>query len=363
MSQEKSEFDVLKMNIANMREQLVPLLGIDTEKFIQILVNFLSGKEKLIKASRASLFSEIQKAAGMRLFIDGQEASLVPFKDSVKLMVGYKGILKMVRNSGELASINAGVVYEKDSFEYFVDELGEHVKHVPSFIKERGKPTQTYCIARTKGNNEPYIEVMTEDDIQACKKVSRAGEDSPWNGPFADEMRKKTVIRRISKRLPMSTDVNMALIDDDDEPDNTPTEPQPEKTTSSRLESAVGVTPESVRQPYSNGLPPVEPALDTFSQTVTGALEFITVKDVPTPKDPSKSRRYSCKIAGVFYGTWNLETYRQLEDAYNKRQHVTLKYVTMMNTKTPPQPYNDILTVTTVSSEPVQQVAQEEIPI
>lgn len=343
------EFDLLKKNIVNMREQFVPLLGIDTEKFIQILVNFLTGKEKLLKAGRASLFAEIQKAAQMRLFIDGQEASLVPFKESVKLMVGYKGILKMVRNSGELASINAGVVYEKDSFEYFVDEQGEHVKHVPSFVKERGKPVQTYCIARTKGNNEPYIEVMTEEDIQACKKVSRAGEDSPWNGPFADEMRKKTVIRRISKRLPMSTDVNMALASDDDDDQPSDPEPQPEKTTSSRLESAVGVA--------------VDPALDTFSQTVTGTIEFIHVKDIETPKEPSKTRRYSCKIAGVFYGTWDLEIYKLIEDAYNKHQTVTLKYITKMNTATPPKPYNDILTVTPHRIENAQMVPDQEIPI
>lgn len=259
----------------------------------------------------------------------------------------------MVRNSGELASINAGVVYEKDSFEYFVDEQGEHVKHVPSFVKERGKPVQTYCIARTKGNNEPYIEVMTEEDVQACKKVSRAGEDSPWNGPFADEMRKKTVIRRISKRLPMSTDVNMALASDDDDDQPSDPEPQPEKTTSSRLESAVGVAVEPQK---------IDPALETFSQTVTGVLEFITATDLKDPKDPAKARRYSCKISGVFYGTWDLETYKILEDAYNKHQTVTLKFVTKMNTKTPPQPYNDILTVTPLAVA-APQVAAEEIPI
>lgn len=326
-----TELDQLKTSISNL--PLESLLGADTEKFIQIACNFLDGKPKLLAANRASLFAEITKAAQSRLFLDGQEASLVPFKESVKLMVGYKGILKMVRNSGELASINAGVVYEKDTFEYFVDEKGEHLKHMPMLGRDRGKPVQTYCIARIKGGNEPYIEVMSEDEVQSCRKVSRAGEDSPWNGPFADEMRKKTVIRRISKRLPMSTDLNMAINDEEFE------EPVPEvvepKTTSTRLEQAVGATPVPAPLPEHPDTNKMEQAL---SQTVRGFIEKIGAKPFGEGK-----YRYWCQLSGVFYGTFSKTDYDKCEELFNKQVPVMITFVTKVTKDN--KPFNDLLSI------------------
>ena len=329
-----TELEALKTSIANLKEQLTPLLGADTDKFIQIACNFLDGKPKLLAANRASLFAEITKAAQSRLFLDGQEASLVPFKDQVKLMVGYKGILKMVRNSGELASINAGVVYEKDTFEYFVDEKGEHIKHMPTLGKDRGKPSQTYCIARIKGGNEPYIEVMSEEEVMSCKKVSRAGDDSPWNGPFADEMRKKTVIRRISKRLPMSTDLNMAINDEEfDEPVADPV--QEPKTTSTRLEQAVGATPVPAPLPEHPDTKKMEQAL---SQTVRGFIEKIGAKPFGEGK-----YRYWCQLSGVFYGTFSKTDYDKCEELFNKQVPVMITFVTKVTKDN--KPFNDLLSI------------------
>lgn len=329
-----TELEQLKTSIGNLKESLTPLLGADTDKFIQIACNFLDGKPKLLAANRASLFAEITKAAQSRLFLDGQEASLVPFKDQVKLMVGYKGILKMVRNSGELASINAGVVYEKDTFEYFVDEKGEHIKHMPTLGKDRGKPSQTYCIARIKGGNEPYIEVMSEEEVMSCKKVSRAGDDSPWNGPFADEMRKKTVIRRISKRLPMSTDLNMAINDEEfEEPVAEPV--QEPKTTSTRLEQAVAPVAPATDKPDHPQAPQLEQAL---SQTVRGFIEAVGAK----PMDKG-GFRYWVKLSGVFYGTFSETDFRKCEDLFNKKVPVIVMFVTKL-TKDKKE-FNDLLNI------------------
>jgi recombination protein RecT len=333
-----TELELLKSSITKLKPELEPLLGADTDKFIQIACNFLEGKPKLLAASRPSLFAEIIKAAQQRLFLDGQEASLVPFKETVKLMVGYKGILKMVRNSGELASINAMVVYEKEPFEFFIDEKGEHVKHTPMLGKERGKPVMTYCIARIKGGNEPYIEVMSEDEVQSCRKVSRAGDDSPWNGPFADEMRKKTVIRRISKRLPMSTDLNMAINDEEFE-EPTPADPVEPKTTSTRLEQAVVATPAPTPEPLLEH-PDAKKMELALSQTVRGFIEAVGAK----PMDKG-GFRYWVKIAGVFYGTFSETEYKKCEDLFNKKVPVIIIYVTKQTKGKPPVNFNDLLSI------------------
>lgn len=347
--------------IQAMKDQIQPLLKTDTDKFLQIACNFLTANQKLLECSSVSILSSIMKAAQCGLFIDGQEASLVPFSGSATMMTGYKGILKMVRNSGELASINAGVVYEKDEFEYYVDEKGEHIKHKPSFVKDRGLPTQTYCIARTKGSKEPYIEVMSEEEISACKNSSNAvkkGYDTPWKGVFADEMRKKTVIRRISKRLPMSTDMNIAISSDDEifstlptvdeNTDQAPVAAAPVTApTQSRLEQAVGATAPVVPQGTAEDLK------KTFSQKVHGTLVTVSAKGYPTETDPNRTR-FSTKLDDKFFGTFNKEIYLKIEDLYNRKALVEIEFVVQLNSQK--QPYNEILNV-------IEVVSDEENPL
>jgi recombinational DNA repair protein RecT len=120
----------------------------------------------------------------------------------------YFGLLKKVRNTGELLSISANVVYERDQFDY---ELGdqERIVHKPA-LGDRGKPIAAYAIAHLKGGGIER-EVMTADAIRQVQAVSRAtSDDTPW-GKWPDEMARKTVIRRLYKRLPSSTEMDRYL--------------------------------------------------------------------------------------------------------------------------------------------------------
>lgn len=370
----KTEMELLKDSILAMKDSLSAGLmsSAEAEKFLSIAANHIDGKQKLLECNRPSLFAEITKAAQLKLYLDGQEASLVPFKGTVKLLVGYKGLLKLVRNSGELASINAGVVYEKDQFDFFVDEKGEHIVHRPTWGKDRGKPVHTYCIARMKNSDEPYVEIMTEEEVQSCRKQSRAGDESPWNGPFADEMRKKTAIRRISKRLPMSTDFQMAINADDEFADPLdPESPPPEKTKkSSKLEKAVGAeAPEQTAQPAPAAAPapaatpvPAKPIASPeqvaavekeFTQTIEGYIANFTVRDNPDGPE-GKKRRYALLMGGQFHGTWDQEVYKKFIKMFDSKAKVLVKFVEKLNAQK--QPYRDIIEISEV-------IPAEEVPI
>jgi recombination protein RecT len=71
-----------------------------------------------------------------------------------------------------------------------------------------------FAIAKTKDGGV-YIEVMSRSQIEQVRSISRSGNNGPWASWFG-EMARKTVIRRLSKRLPMSTDL-AAIIQRDDE--------------------------------------------------------------------------------------------------------------------------------------------------
>lgn len=192
---------------------------IDPDKFARVVMTAVQQNPALLEAPRPSLFNACMQAAQDGLLPDGRQAALVTFKSKedgtlVQYMPMLAGILKKVRNSGELAMITAQIVCEKDKFRYWIDDKGEHVKHEPLLVGDAGGRIGVYALAKTK-DGHAYIEFMTVDQVLAVKAVSKA-KSGPWQGSFEDEMWRKTVIRRLAKRLPMSTDLEQVIHRDDD---------------------------------------------------------------------------------------------------------------------------------------------------
>lgn len=204
--------------IVNMEPQFKLALPkhVSPEKFSRVVQTAVLQSPDLMNADRTTLLSATMKCAQEGLMPDGKEASFVTFRKNVgtkdnpkwvaavQYMPMVKGILKQIRNSGELASLAPHVVRAGDEFDYWIDESGEHLKHRPD-LSGSGDITHAYCIAKMK-DGAVYIEVMTKGEVERVRKASRSGGSGPWVEWF-DEMAKKTVIRRLAKRLPSSTDI------------------------------------------------------------------------------------------------------------------------------------------------------------
>ncbi len=197
------------------RAALPPQIPVD--KFIRTTLTAIQMQPQLLETDRRSLLGACMKAAQDGLIPDGREAALVIFRTksgpACQYMPMVGGILKKIRNSGELASISAQVVYERDSFTY---ELGdyERIEHKPYLGADRGKAIAVYAIARTK-DGAVYREVMSVADVEKVRQASRAKDAGPWVD-WWDEMARKTVIRRIAKRLPSSADVDAVIAADNE---------------------------------------------------------------------------------------------------------------------------------------------------
>lgn len=257
--------DEVRGTIAKMEPQFKLALPnhISPEKFVRVLQTAVNNNKDLINANRQSLLGAAMKAAQDGLLPDNKESALVTFKDQVVYMPMIQGILKKVRNSGELASISPHVVYENDVFQYWIDELGEHLKHVPKLTGTRGDITHAYCVARTK-DGAVYIEVMSKEELEQVRSVSRSKDGGPWKQWYG-EMAKKTVTRRLSKRLPMSTDLELTIHADDEifNPPEAEEKPKEPKTTSSKLKKAMNLAPESQDESSENGTPEVREVGET----------------------------------------------------------------------------------------------------
>ena len=124
------------------------------------------------------------------------------------------GILKKVRQSGELATIHADVVYKNDKFRYWVDTEGQHIEHEPELFGDRGAAIGVYAIAKTK-DGSVFVQPLSLADVEKIRASSRSKDGGPWVSWWS-EMAKKSAIRRLAKYLPQSTDVEQALKADED---------------------------------------------------------------------------------------------------------------------------------------------------
>lgn len=185
---------------------------ISSERFVRNAVTVVNSNPELLKADvdKRSLYGSVMKAAQHGLVVDGCEAALVSFfsKQKQARVVQYipmvEGIMKLVRNSGEVSVISVHVVKENDMFDY---ELGddERMKHKPA-LTNRGKTIGAYSIVTMK-DGEKSREWMDIDQIEAIRKRSKASGNGPWSTDY-DEMCRKTVFRRHAKRLPKSSDID-----------------------------------------------------------------------------------------------------------------------------------------------------------
>ncbi len=185
---------------------------VSVDKFVRVTLTAVQTNPQLLEADRRTLFAAATKAAQMGLLPDGREGAIVTFKNQAQWMPMVAGIMKLVRNSGEISTWSVQAVYENDNFDFCLGDE-EHITHKPA-LANRGKLIAVYSIVTMK-DGEKSREVMSVEDVNQIRARSRSGQSGPWVSDFA-EMAKKTVVRRHSKRLPLSTDID-GMIKEDDE--------------------------------------------------------------------------------------------------------------------------------------------------
>jgi recombination protein RecT len=208
--------DVLRRQLASVPEiaQNLPS-NVSPDKFRNVVITAANMNEDLLRADRKSLIGACVKCAADGLVPDGREAALVLFGGKVQYMPMIGGILKRARNSGEIASIVVQVVHERDVFVWRPSDADNPVTHeVPGLTEDRGQPIGAYAIARLK-DGSVMAEVMSRAEIEKVRAVSRAKGTGPWV-QWWDQMARKSVLRRLSKYLPMDAAPPEAIFARDD---------------------------------------------------------------------------------------------------------------------------------------------------
>lgn len=196
------------------------------DRMVRLAYTLLRKNDALAKCSVTSIMSGVVECAQLGLELEGVlgHAYLVPFGGEATLIIGYRGFVHLMYQSGTVIGVSAEVVREGETFKRVLG-TDRRLIHVPNDIplKKIGKdeyaaddPEENwlgaYAAARfITGNTEfEYLDraliFTARSRSKSYQKYLREGKETPWmKYPDKIEMWKKTPTRRLAKRMPTST--------------------------------------------------------------------------------------------------------------------------------------------------------------
>ena len=175
------------------------------DRYLRVLLTMVNKNKKLQQCDQSTVFQAMLDCSSVGLEPDGRRAHLIPYGKTCTLIIDYKGLIELSKRSGEVATWRADIVRDNDEFTY----INGVVRHEINFKKDRGEAYAVFSHVHRKDGVDEY-EVMTIDDVQKIRKRSKQPNGQAWTNDF-DEMAKKTVMRRHSKKLTLSPEFNTAV--------------------------------------------------------------------------------------------------------------------------------------------------------
>lgn len=197
--------------IDRMRPEMARALPahMNADRMARIATTLLRQTPKLGQCTQESFLGALMTCAQLGLEPGPLgEAYLVPYGNVVTFIPGYRGLIKLAYQSGQLQNIDAHVVHDGDDFEYEYG-LTPVLRHRPA----RGNPGATiavYAVATLKDGGSAFV-VMSVDDVEAIRARSRAGKNGPWVTDW-DAMARKSCIKQLVKFLPLSTEMHQLAL-------------------------------------------------------------------------------------------------------------------------------------------------------
>lgn len=190
--------------------------GMDAGRFARLAMTVLQNNQKLQNCNPISFISAVVQCAQLGLEPDSTLGLvyLVPFKRNVKLMFGYRGIIRLACRGGDVSDVKGVVVYEKDDFDY-AEGTERFIRHRPSLEKDRGERVCAYAVAYYRDGRKPAQVIVPPWKVEEAKRsAQRSGDsDSPWQ-THTDAMWAKTAVRRLEPQLQLDPVAQRAFVMD-----------------------------------------------------------------------------------------------------------------------------------------------------
>lgn len=205
---------------------------IKPERFQSMVLTAVNTNPKLMACDPLSVVASALQSAQLGLEPNTPlgQAYLIPYEERkmvngvwqtvrtvCNFQVGYRGLITLAFNSGELQSLDAQEVYANDDFDFNYG-LNMTLKHIPATHnrKQPGEnPTHYYAVYKMKNGGQGMAVMTYEDVLEHAKKFSKtySKKTGKFSGPWADNfdaMAKKTVLLKLMKYMPMAADSPLA---------------------------------------------------------------------------------------------------------------------------------------------------------
>jgi recombination protein RecT len=219
---------VFKQNMGALAKVVPRTMG-DPSRLLRIAYNNIAYDTALLECSStpvgmASIFGGVMECLKLGLTIGGpmQEAWLIPFRDNKQggakiatVIIGYQGFRNILDRGKSVIDLHPVAVHQNDEFDF---ELGSRpfVKHKPA-LTERGALIAVYAVAHLpRGGIQ--IEVMGKAEVDEHRAKSRNANGTLWVD-FYEAAALKTVVRKIAKYLPKSSEILARALDLDERAD------------------------------------------------------------------------------------------------------------------------------------------------
>ena len=213
----------LKSLLVQARTQIVKYLPrhLDADKMIYVALETVRADSFLRQCEPLSIVQAVLEASQLGLMLGNKlgHAYLVPRRDKkannilkCQLLIGYRGFIALAHRTGKVSSVFPAVVHQGDQFSLKLG-TGRQLSHAPLLDpSKRGDWIGAYAVVEFRDGRTDF-EWMTRQEIEKVKQCSESASEawSPWRR-FDDEMIKKSPIRRMAKRLCLSSE-DMTLVE------------------------------------------------------------------------------------------------------------------------------------------------------
>ncbi|MFQ5503440.1 MAG: recombinase RecT [Planctomycetota bacterium] len=187
--------------MAKGRQDLLDMLlggTIDPRRFTMVALMAISKNRELLKADVSSMFLACSMAAELGLEPSGVtgHAYLVPYKGTVMMQPGFRGLIELAIRERVAKKIEAEVVYRGDEFTF--DRGSGRIHHPYDFTVARRDEDIIGAYARAVlWNGETVIEPMDREAIEKRRAVAQT--DRVWKAWYP-EMCRKTAVKNLFAR-------------------------------------------------------------------------------------------------------------------------------------------------------------------
>jgi recombination protein RecT len=212
---EVAQPDTVRKLLDNMKGEFARVLPkhISAERMSRIALSEVRLTPELENCDPASFLAALMTAAQLGLEPGRAmgEAYLVPKSGKVVLFIGYRGMVKLARQSGLISSMGAHAVRDGDEFE-FAYGLEPFLKHRPALGADR--PIKAFYAWATYGEGGHDFRVMSIGEVNRIRDRNGRPKTGAWITDY-EAMGCKTVFRQLAKWLPQSPELAAAITVDD----------------------------------------------------------------------------------------------------------------------------------------------------